>query len=387
MGLFNRATVAQPQGNHSFVECIQNEGENTGRGFIAWRHPSTDFSTNSKLLVRTGEEAIFENGACEWAVFPERTECELKTQNIAIIRAFREALSGGQSMFPCRVYFISTKEFEVEWGTIDPVQYLCPLFGDYVEMRGGGLYQIKVIDSAKFAAELLRDNLSYTKEDLAQKLQSFIYQRIADIIANVLEENKIASMHFTKKKREIGELCKPEIQKVLDKYGILLLDFSVELALDEEFRQQYVDSVAKGMEARGEAKARMISAQSKLEELQTLGGAYTTIKGMDLLETLAENPGAGGVASAGAGIGMGIAAGGAFGNLAQTVFSGGQTQQPQQPQTQNFGGANRFGVGQAAQPQQPDPMESLKKMKQMLEAGLISQEIYDAKVAEILSRM
>ena len=112
MGLFNRFTAGTASRQEPFLDVIQNNGDNTGRGLIAWRDPRTDFNTRSKLIVRKGEEAIFENGASEWAVFPSGTECSLHTQNIAFIRKLREAFSGGESYFPCRVYFISTEEFE-----------------------------------------------------------------------------------------------------------------------------------------------------------------------------------------------------------------------------------------------------------------------------------
>ena len=117
----------------------------------------------------------------------------------------------------------------------------------------------------------------------------------------------------------------------------------------------------------------------------------------ELLKDVANNPGAGGIASAGAGLGMGMAAGNAFAQMATTAFA-----QPQQPMQQpmGYGGGSRFGGGmqqpmqqqmqqQMQQPQQPqqDPMEVLSKMKQMLNAGLITQEVYDAKVAEVLSRL
>lgn len=194
------------------------------------------------------------------------------------------------------------------------------------------------------------------------------------------------------KEKEIAQLCLPEIQKLLDAYGIMLVDFTVNLELDEEQRQMYEQAVRlQRMNAQGEAQARIIGAGSKVEELQMMGNAYTTIKGMELLQTIAENPGAGGIASAGAGLGMGMAAGNTFAGIAQTVFSGGNIPQPQQPQQQNFGGSSRFGVGGNPQPtteqSQPDPMESLQKMKQMLDAGLIPQTVYDQKVAEILSRL
>ena len=70
--------------------------------------------------------------------------------------------------------------------------------------------------------------------------------------------------------------------------------------------------------------------------------------------------------------------------MATTAFANPQPQQQAQP-TAGFGGQGRFGVNSAAS--QPDPMESLSKMKQLLDAGLITQEVYDAKVAEIMQRL
>lgn len=372
MGLFNRPARPAPTEKHSFTDVIQNEGGNTkDRQLIAWRDPRTDFNTHAKLIVRRGEEAIFENGAGEWAVFPEGTECELHTQNIAFIRSFREALSGGRSRFPCRVYFVSTEDFEIPWGTLSPISYTCPLIGPGALLTGNGIYVIRVVDSAMFAKSILRDSESYSVEDMRDKMFHRIYKNISAIIARELEARQIASTSFSDSAEEISQLCIPKVQKLLDDYGIQLRDFTISLWLDEEQRQMYEQNVrAQRMDAQGAAFARDITAESKKKELETMGSDYMTIKGMDLLNTIAENP-AGGIAGAGAGLGMGMAAGAAFGNVAQSLFS--NVPQPNAPNTPPTG--------------QPDPMESLKTMKQMLDAGLISQEIYDKKVAEILNRL
>ena len=47
-------------------------------------------------------------------------------------------------------------------------------------------------------------------------------------------------------------------------------------------------------------------------------------------------------------------------------------------------GANLMGTVQNAAPAQEDPFEALSKFKKMLDAGLITQEDYDAKKKEIL---
>lgn len=161
----------------------------------------------------------------------------------------------------------------------------------------------------------------------------------------------------------------PSLNELFADYGLSVVNFSLEplVIVETDERKKYMD--------------RLIAAANVSNPL------YNMAVQQELLKDVAVNPGAGGVASAGAGLGMGMAAGSAFATMASTAFN----QVPQQqapPQAVGFGGANRFGgTPQQEAPAQPDPMETLAKMKKMLEAGLISQQQYDDKVAEVLSRM
>ena len=94
-------------------------------------------------------------------------------------------------------------------------------------------------------------------------------------------------------------------------------------------------------------------------------------------------------------MGMGMAAGGAFGSMAQQMFAPMSSSTPvQQPQPFQQAPSGRFSsppqpnnTQTPPSPSQEDPMEVLGKLKRMLDAGLIEQAEYDAKKAEILSRM
>jgi membrane protease subunit (stomatin/prohibitin family) len=119
-----------------------------------------------------------------------------------------------------------------------------------------------------------------------------------------------------------------------------------------------------------------------------LGDDWAKQQAANILGNLSVNPGAGGVAAAGAGMGMGMAAGGVFGNMAQQLFTPMQQVPVQQPIQQ--GPSGRF-VQKSAEPAPAapteDPVVALQKLKTMLDAGLIPQEVYIAKMNEILSRM
>jgi membrane protease subunit (stomatin/prohibitin family) len=121
-----------------------------------------------------------------------------------------------------------------------------------------------------------------------------------------------------------------------------------------------------------DAIAKMRNAQAEKTVFGILGEDWGRQQAANILGTVAANPGAGGVASAGAGLGMGLAAGGAFGGMAQQMFAPMQQQQPAPP-TQN-------AVAD-------DPVATLKKLKDMLDLGLIEQSDLDAKKTEIMNRM
>ena len=87
---------------------------------------------------------------------------------------------------------------------------------------------------------------------------------------------------------------------------------------------------------------------------------------------------------------MGMAAGSVFAGMAQQMFNPMQPQAPAQPTTPQPSG--RFSQRSADASPAPsngtdDPVASLRRLKEMLDLGLIEQAEFDAKKAEIMSRM
>jgi membrane protease subunit (stomatin/prohibitin family) len=78
-----------------------------------------------------------------------------------------------------------------------------------------------------------------------------------------------------------------------------------------------------------------------------------------------------------AGTGVGLGAGLGIGAGMAQIISQGMAQSQQQAQQQ----------GQQAQQAHDDPVAKLQQLKDMLDKGLITQEMYDAKRSEILSKM
>ena len=382
MGLFHRneSEANFAGGSKNVMESIQRA---TDTNTLIYLDPQVDFNTNSVVTVAPNEQVIFIKNGEFYGTLPSGRH-EIKSENYPLLSRIRNMLTGGMSTFTCQVYHVNTSEQNVGWGTSSAIEIQDFFLGGGVIgvptlIRGAGEFRVRFNireddDASKQTfMRLMGDKSSYTSNDLSMLFRAQISQEISDVVGKTLEERSMQRSinAISSQLKDFSKELKPIFDELFVDYGLELVNFSFyNLTIDEtEERKKYLD--------------RLIAAAHT--------GSYDKAVQQELLKDVAINPAAGGIASAGAGLGMGMAAGNAFAQMATTAFS--QPQQPQAPQQpMGFGGQNRFGInnGQqqpSQQPAQPDPMESLMKMKQMLDAGLITQDIYNAKVAEIMSRM
>lgn len=382
MGLFHRneSEANFAGGSKNVMESIQRA---TDTNTLIYLDPQVDFNTNSVITVAPNEQVIFIKNGEFYGTLPSGRH-EIKSENYPLLSRIRNMLTGGMSTFTCQVYHVNISEQNVGWGTTSPIEIQDFFLGGgkigvRTFIRGAGEFRVRFNireddDASKQTfMRLMGDKSSYTSNDLSMLFRAQISQEISDVVGKTLEKSsKQGSINaISSQLKDFSKELKPIFDELFVDYGLELVNFSFyNLTIDEtEERKKYLD--------------RLIAAAHT--------GSYDKAVQQELLKDVAINPAAGGIASAGAGLGMGMAAGNAFAQMATTAFS--QPQQPQAPQQpMGFGGQNRFGVnnGQqqpSQQSSQPDPMESLMKMKQMLDAGLITQDIYNAKVAEIMSRM
>lgn len=384
MGLFHRneneANFAG--GSKNVMEVIQRANDTNT---LIYLDPRQDFNTNSVITVAPNEQAIFIKNGEFYGTLRGGRRYYLQTENYPLLSRIRNALTGGVSSFTCQVYHVQTNEQQVKWGTATPIEiqdfYLgrgqsgVPAF-----IQGAASFRVRFnIDednqaSTKAFMHLMGDKSVFTVSDLEDFFAAEISQKISSVVGKTLEQISLQNRSINAISSQLEDFSiaiKPYFDKVFLDYGFELVNFSfLNLNVgDDEYgtRRKYLE--------------RRIAA-SNVGDV-----AYNMAVQQELLENITLNAGAGGVAAAGAGIGMGMAAGNVFAQMASTAF--GNPQPHQQSQPQGFGGQNRFGT--SSQPQQaapqPDPMESLSKMKQLLDAGLIKQEQYDAKVAEIMNRL
>ena len=361
-----------------FTDVIKNSGHANA---IIWRQPEEDFNTNSTLVVMPGEQAIFIKGGVIEQIFENGTY-KLSTENYPFIGRLRNMLSGGVSAFNCVVYFVKTSHsMELLWGTSSPIQVRDKMLGVATKLRARGSYKIQISNPGIFLTKLVGNGYNYInqQEVIDDFFASEFQGKIRSNLTRYLNETATELYGIEEHIEEIAEQIEPSISTTFEEYGLRLIKFSIASldVLDDALRRRYDEIGMDGI-------AKMRNAQADKAVQQILGDEWARQQTADALKTLAANPGAGGVAAAGAGMGVGMAAGGVFASMAQQMFAPVQ-QSPVQsaaPQPQPSG---RFV--QSEMQSKEDPIETLKKLKTMLEAGLIPQEVYDTKMKEILSRM
>ena len=347
MSLFpkNPNEAAFTGGKKHWADVIKNTGPGE---LLIWRQPEEDFNTNSTLIVMPGEEAIFVKGGTVEQVFENGTY-KLSTQNYPFISRLRNAFTGGISTFNCVVYFVRKADSaEIAWGTDSPIQVRDKVWGVRTEARARGAYKVRIENPAKFLEKLVGSNIDFeTQQGLRQYFRNEFQGKIKSTVSKFLNELQQELIGIEAYMEELSDKIEPMIDEVVTDYGLKCVSFSLSgLDIDDTKYDKMDESVM------------------KRRELDILGNDWSRVQNVEIMKDMANNPG--GVAAAGAGLGMGLGTIGAFGAVAQQTIAGGTQAQP------------------AAE---KDPVEVLSQLKKMLDAGVITQADFDAKKAEILSRM
>jgi membrane protease subunit (stomatin/prohibitin family) len=360
MGLFNNKNPNESAftgGKKHWADVIKNTGPGE---LLIWRQPEEDFNTSSTLIVMPGEEAIFIKGGIVEQTFENGTY-KLSTENYPFISRLRNVFTGGISTFNCVVYYVrKAHSEEILWGTDSPIQVRDKMLGIATKLKARGAYKVQIDNPVKFLEKLIGNNVPFQfQEELSKYFINEFQSKIKSSITRAANESTQELLGIEARLDEFADSISPFMQETLNDYGLKLVKFSIAaINIDDDKLRRRYDEI--GMDA----IAKMRNAQADKSVMGIMGDDWAKQQQIDILKGIATNEG-GGVATAGAGLGMGLAAGGVFGGMAQQVFNPSQNQQPTNV----------------------NPVEKIKQLKEMFDIGAITQEEFDAKKKEILSKM
>ncbi len=269
------------------IEWIENDDST-----LAFRYDrkGNDIRNGASLTVREGQTAVFINEGQLADIFTPGMY-ELTTENLPVLSRLKGWKYGFKSPFKAEVYFISTRIVTgFHWGTPAPFMIRDPEFG-VLKLRARGHFSIHVVDAGKFIKNVVGTDGEFTRDEIKDRLRKKFITEAQSAIAELRKP-------FYEMAAQLDDLSfsiKDRINLVfIEQYGLSLDDTSVQsIELDEA-------SMAK-VEQRDE----MFFTDSRI-------GNYERQARADAMKILAGNPGAGGLAAGGMGLGMGLAAANQF---------------------------------------------------------------------------
>ncbi len=331
MGLFDSI-------GKQFIDVI--EWLEHGDGVLAWRFPMQDneIQSGASLTVRESQLAVFVDEGRIADVF-EPGRYELSTSTLPVLTALKNWDKLFQSPFKSDVYFFSTRDqLDRRWGTPQPISFRDKEFGP-IRMRAFGTCSYRVQQPATFHEKVSGTRSPYRVEDLEGQLRAMIITEMSSFLAS----SGIPFLDMTANLGAFSNTVKDAMAPAFAAFGLQLQSFLVQsVSLPPEL-QEALDKAT---------KMRMVG------NLQQ----YTQYQVAESIPEAAANPG--GLAGAGAGMGVGVAMG-----QAMAGAMGGPA-----------AGAPAAGAGAGG-----DAFAKLERLHGLLDKGIITQQDYDTKKAELLA--
>jgi len=368
MGIFNFF-------KNQFIEII--EWLDDSNDTIIYKFPDEDreIKMGAQLVVRESQIALFLNeGKLADVYGPGRHE--LSTRNMPILSTLRGWKYGFNSPFKCDVYFVSTKQLEIKWGTKQPILIRDPEF-DAVRIRAFGNLYFKVVDAPKFFTEVAGTDSKVTTDEIIDRFRGIIISKFTSSLGktgkSILD---LASMGS-----DLGTELLPYINKELESVGLEIKSFNVEsINLPEELQAELDEMVKNNMKLRTKRKEKMLENEMELTNLANKINLSQNVDDMNKFLQMQT------------GLGMTKEnTGGTSNNLMNSMIEMNlgmnmMNQMMNQNQQKNNTPSNNNNNSNPDQ-EREKIMATLKQLGELKQMGVLTDEEFEAKKKELLSKL
>lgn len=336
-----------------FIDIIQ--WTEAGDGTLAWRFPMADMEiqNGASLTVRESQMAIFVNEGQVADVFGPGTY-KLTTQTLPVLTYLKNWDKLFESPFKSDVYFFSTRQqIDQKWGTPQPITIRDKDFGA-VRLRAFGNYAFRIADPKLFHTEISGTRESYPVADLEGQLRGLVLQNISNAIAG----SGLPFLDLAANQVMFAEALTKELAPVFAKLGLLIENLTVQnVSLPEELQKILDQKIGMGMVGNDMGKFMQYQTAQAIPKFAEGAGS-----------------GGGGIAGDAMGLGAGVALGQVLAQNLQAGLQGGGT-------------AAQAAPAAAAGVKPEDVMATLEKLGELKSKGILTQEEFDAKKAELLKKL
>ena len=293
----------------------------------------------SKLIVAPGQGCIIVYDGKVKESLTEPGIYDMETANHPFITSLLNLAQQTESEHKMRFYFFRTaKMVNILWGTPSPVKYFEPEYKLPITLGACGNFSIVISDPEKMFVTLLGPISDYYSQDIQQLVSSRIITPLTTFLAEKAYSYREVDTHLM----EMSEDLKNKTAEELERLGLKLTDFRINSVTFDEETMERIGRIA------NMTTEKQAAAEVDLD--------YVGMQKLEALREAARNEG--GLAGAGLQMGAGL-------QLAQDIFK-----------TQSKENAAEGEIE-----------ERLRKLKNLLNEQLITEEEYEKKKNEILSKL
>ncbi|WP_282074173.1 SPFH domain-containing protein [Maribacter aquivivus] len=325
---------------NQYRSVIQWEDPNEKELFIKFTESGDEIKNASKLILQPGQGCILTYEGKVQSVLVEEGTYDLKSDNTPFLTSVKKFLSlrDGSEHVMGIWFYRKADILNMRWGTRVPIAYTDPIYTFPILLSAFGNYSIRITKPQWFFENVIAGQEIYCHSHLKEIFISRVTQPITDYLANA----KFSYVDVDSNLNTIAVEAKEKTASVFTDLGFEVLDFRIE---GSQFDKDTLARIAKISDVQADVLAAKIT-----------GVEYTEMQRIAAMRDAANNE------SGAAGMLMGFNAG-AQGNS-----------------TMNQGSLEQ-------QPATDSPLIKLKKLKELFEMELISENEYTDKKKAILDSM
>jgi len=303
--------------------------------------PTNEVKNASKLIVSPGQGCILVYEGEIKDVLTEEGLFDLQTDNHPFITNLLKIMQFFESEHKLHIYFYRKADIVNQaWGTPSPVKYLDPQYKIPVELGMYGNYSIRISNPVLLFKDIVGSMGEYTANDM----RTLLLSRLPQTLVSYLAQSKLSYLDIDATLEHMSADLKVKLNAEFTDLGLELKDFKIQGSSFDKETQQRIGKIADiTTENRAAAEG---------------GLSYLEIEKLRALRDAARNEG--GLAGAGLQLGFGMEIGKALDDKKEELSTYSNT---------------------------VDPVVQLQKLKLLLDEGILTQEEFDAKKKEILSKM
>jgi membrane protease subunit (stomatin/prohibitin family) len=304
---------------------------------LVHRFPMQDMEIQygAQLTVRAAQAALFVDEGTVADVFkPGRYT--LSTATIPVLTYLNNWDKLFESPFKSDVYFFSTRlRLDQKWGTPNPISIRDREFGA-IRLRAFGIYSFRIVDPKAFHLQVSGTRERYTIDELSGQLRTTIVGAITDLFA----ESAVPFLDLAANQDELAAQLRAKVVASFHALGLELAHFVIEnLSLPDELQKVLDQRIG-------------VSMAGDLER-------YTKFQAASHIGTAAANEG--GLAGIGAGLATGLAMGKTMSEALDAPVRSARAER--------------------------DVVQLLERLHDLKQKGVVTEDEFNAKKAELLGNL